>query len=292
MAWSVSKLSETYESRAAFELAFVNLPDSLLLNTSQKGFFNAKLRASGFQFLSYGISPKKLKLDLKEVLFSEENYYMPSKDMKLQFEKQLPNAVSIIELEGDKLVVDLYQVIHKEVPITPNISLQLEQNYLLEGELQIEPKTVILKGPSNEIADIDALRTEQLILNNLSEDFLNTVEVVKPSGLINGEISVSSVVLSGKIVRFSEKEYIVPITTINLPVGFRIKMFPDKVSLVCKASVAALKNIDTSDFKVIVNYDDINQSNNQLKLQLVNSPENVYAVRLLEDQIEFVLEKL
>lgn len=292
MAWSVSKLSETYESRAAFELAFVNLPDSLLLNTSQKGFFNAKLRASGFQFLSYRISPKKLKLDLKEVLFSEENYYMPSKDMKLQFEKQLPNAVSIIELEGDKLVVDLYQVINKEVPISPNISLQLEQNYLLEGELQIEPKTVVIKGPSNEIADIDALRTEQLILNNLSEDFLNTVEVVKPSGLINGEISVSSVVLSGKIVRFSEKEYIVPITTINLPVGFRIKMFPDKVSLVCKASVAALKNIDTSDFKVIVDYDDINQSNNQLKLQLVNSPENVYAVRLLEDQIEFVLEKL
>ena len=292
LAWTLSKLSESYESRASFELEFTDFPDTLLLNTSEKQFINAKLRTSGFQFLSYGISPKKLRINLSNVTNSNGKYFITANNIKPQFEKQLSNNVSIIELENDKLFVDLFQVVKKEIPVEADISLVLSQNHLLEGELQITPKSVVLKGPSNEIAGIKKIKTESLILNDLSADFSNKMSLVKPEILVNGQLSHNSVVVSGKVVRFSEKEYTIPIKAINLPDGFGIRMFPDKVSLVCKAGVDTLKNIDEGDFEVLVDCANIDQSSNKLALRLTKSPKNVYALRLLNDEIEFVLEKL
>ncbi|MDT0607279.1 CdaR family protein [Croceitalea rosinachiae] len=292
LAWSISKLSESYESRADFEITFFNFPDSLLLNTTEKRFIKTKLRASGFKFFSYGISPKKLKLDLSNVTLREGRYYLASNTMKPQFEKQLSNNVSIIELEEDRLYVDLYEVVQKEVPVEANISLELSQNHLLDGELNIDPKSVILKGPSREVENITKIKTKQLTFNNLSEDFSDKVELVKPNELINSQISINTVVVSGKVVRFSEKKYTVSIKSINLPEEYRIRMFPNKVSLVCKAGVDVLKNIKDNDFEVIVDCANIDQSNNKLPLQLSRTPQKIYAVQLLKDQIEFVLEKI
>jgi len=292
LAWSISKLSESYESRADFEIAFVNLPDSLLLNTSEKRYIKAKLRASGFKFLSYGLSPRKLNLDLSDVTLQNERYFMTSNAIKQQFERQMSNTISIIEFEEDRLYIDLYQVVQKEVPVEGNVSLELSQNHLLEGELQIVPKYVILKGPSSEVDNITKIKTKQLILNNLSENFSNQVELIKPDELISSQISVSTAMVSGKVVRFSEKEYTLFIKPINLPDGYKIRMFPDKVSLVCKAGVDVLKNITNKDFEVVVDCANIDTSSNTLSLQLSKSPQKVYAVQLLKDQIEFVLEKI
>lgn len=292
LAWSLSKLSETYESRAAFEIDYINFPDTLLLNTAEKQFVNAKLKTSGFQFLSYGISPKKLKIDLNDVSFSNGRYYMPSNTIKPQFEKQLSNTISIIELERERVFVDLYQVINKEVPVEPNVSIELAQNHLLEGELIIEPNSIVLKGPSNEVKSITKIKTEQLIFNELKEDFSKSVSIVLPDELVNGEISTNTVKVSGRVVRFSEKEYTISIKAKNVPEGFRIRMFPDQVGLVCKASVDTLKDISNDDFEVVVDCSIIHESKSQLLLEVSKSPENIYAVQLLNNQIEFVLEKL
>ncbi|MDT0539973.1 YbbR-like domain-containing protein [Croceitalea sp. P059] len=292
LAWSLSKLSESYESRAAFEIDYINFPDTLLLNTAEKQFVNTKLRTSGFQFLSYGISPKKLKIDLNNVSFSNGRYYMSANTIKPQFEKQLSNTISIIEFEEQQVFIDLYQVIKKEVPIEPDVSIELAQNHLLEGDLKIEPNIIVLKGPSNEVKSITKIKTEQLIFNELKEDFSKSVGIVIPDGLVNGEISTNSVKVSGKVVRFSEKEYTISIEAKNVPVGFRIRMFPNQVGLVCKASIDTLKDISNDDFEVVVDCSNIDKTKSQLLIEVSKSPENIYAVQLLNNQIEFVLEKL
>lgn len=292
MAWSVSKLSESYESRAQFEVEFINFPDTLLLNTSEKNNIGVKLRTSGFQFLSLGISPKKLKLDLGEIAFSNGNYYLASNFIKPQVEQQLSKSISVIELEKERLYVDLYQVISKKVLVEPNITLEMAQNHLLEGELLLEPNTISIKGPENEIDTIEKIKTAPLLLNRLTDDFTKKVSLVKPESLVNSEISDNSIRVSGKVVRFSEKEYQVPIGVINLPDGYRIRMFPDKVSLVCKAGVNALKDFESENFEVLIDCSKIDSTSNQLPLQLTKSPKNVYGVQLLKEQIEFVLEKL
>ncbi|GMN04918.1 hypothetical protein MTsPCn5_03060 [Croceitalea sp. MTPC5] len=292
LAWTISKLSDSYESRASFELTFHSFPDSLLLNTADKKNIEIKLRTSGFQFLRYKMGQKKLKVNLSSVQVQDELYFVTDENLKVQFEKQFPNNTSLLELESELLYVDLYQVILKEVPIQADVSVNLAQNHLMKGNLLLEPSVATLKGPRAELVKIDKITTVPFEFNGLTQDFTQKLTLIKPDLLVNTQLLTKTVRLSGKVTRFSEKEFTVPVAAINTPTGYRIRMFPNTINVVCKASVDRLKNLNEGDFDVVVDCSKIERGENTLQVELLKTPPDVFAVRLLRSEIEFVLEKL
>ncbi|WP_350285564.1 YbbR-like domain-containing protein [uncultured Croceitalea sp.] len=292
LAWTISQLSESYESRASFELNFVNFPDTLLLDNTEKKYIGAKLRTSGFQFLSFGINTKKLQVDLSDVAYNNEKYYLDESVLKPQFEQQFSNNVSLIELERDKLFVDLYQVVLKEIPIKRNINLNLSPNHILKGKLSLNPKVAMIKGPSNELDQINSIETVTLTLNELTDDFSETIDLIQPEFIKHSQMLTNVVTVSGEVERFSEKEFSLPIKVVNEPKGYNIQLFSKTVTLVCKASVVALKDINIDDFSVIVDGSKISNDRKSLNLEVQQKPKDIYSVRLLETKVEYVLQKL
>ncbi len=293
LAWSISKLSESYESRANFELVYTKFPDSLLLNTKETDYVVAKIRASGFQFLGYGITKGKIRVNLQEVNNEDNDYFLTDTELKVQFESQLSNTVSLLELEKDTFFIDLYKVAIKEVAINPNITIDVASNHILDGGLILEPKTVSIKGPAKEIAKINEVFTAPLVLTGLSNDFSEKLLLIKPEATDNTILLQEVVEVSGKIVEFSERAFELPLSSINIPEGYRIKTFPNKIELVCKASLESLKAMKISDFEVVVDYNSLlNKESKYLNVQLKRTPANIYSVQLLTGKVEFVLEKL
>ncbi len=291
-AWTLSKLSENYESRANFELLFTNFPDSLLLNTTEPHEIGLKLRTSGFKFLGYGLSKGRLKVNLSKVNKDDQGYYLKETTLKPQFERQLSNTISLLELEDEKLYLPLYKVATKEVKIVPNITLDLKQNHILEGKLVLEPAFAVLKGPSKEIRHIDKIESVPHVFEALTSSFTKILDLEKPQNLENTELLTTNVTITGKVVRFSEKAFTIPIKAINEPSGFSIRMFPSEVQLVCKASVATLKEIKSSDFEVVADYTQADSETSTIPLYLRSSPEGVYSAVMVQKEIEFVLEGL
>ena len=291
MAWAVSKLSEGYESKANFPIVYKNLPDSLLFKESAERSISAKIEASGFQFLGYAISPKTIQLDVQNVLEQDGDYFLTANTVKSQLENQLPNRISLVELDEPIYWTDLYLVDTKIIPIKPQIELRLAQNHLLEGKLKLVPDSVQIKGPKKDMENIESVSTLPLVLNEISSDFSQKLGLKSLDSLVDVVLNVQEVSISGKVVRFSEKEYDVPISTRNVPEGYRLRMFPDHVQLVCKAGIDRLKELKASDFDVFVDYNSIVEDH-YLFIQLSEEPEGVFSVRLLKDRIEFVLEKI
>ena len=292
LAWSISKLSGSYESRATFELDYINFPDTLLLNTLEKDYTVAKVRASGFQFLGYGINKKKIKVDLQKINYLKDNYFLTETELKTQFDRQLSNTVSLLELEKDTFFVDLYKVILKEVPINPNVTIEVAPNHILEGALALNPKTATIKGPAKLVAKINKVSTSPLVLSELSNSFKEELTLLKPDAQ-NMILLQETVEVSGKVVEFSEREFIISVGAENIPSGYRIKTFPNEIKLVCKAGVDNLKTMKPSDFELLVDYESLSGNTAKyLNVQLKRKPDHVYSVQLLTNQVEFVLEKL
>lgn len=291
LAWAVSKLSEAYESRAKFDIVYKNVPDSLLSKKNPKRTISAKIETSGFQFLGYAISPKTIQLDVQNVLEQDGGYFLTASTIKSQLENQLPNRISLVELDEPIYWTDLYLVDSKTVPINPRIELELAQNHLLEGKLKLVPDSVQIKGPKKDIEKIKGVFTLPLVLTNVSSNFSERVGLQSLDSLVNVLLNIEEVNISGKVVRFSEKEFDVTIDTRNVPEGYRLRMFPDHVQLVCKAGIDRLKELKTSDFEVFVDYNSVSEDK-YLFVQLLEEPEGVFSVRLLKDRIEFVLEKI
>ena len=293
LAWSISKFSESYESRASFKLNYQKFPDSLSLNKSDSDFFVAKLRANGFQFLSYSLNQKEIDINLRQVSSKGNTYYLTDNEIKAQMERQLSNTVSLLELEKDTFYIDLYKIIQKEIPIKSNVTIGVAPNHLLVENLKLEPPVVTIKGPSKEVSKINEILTEELILSDLSTSFSKELKLIKPKGATNTILLDAKTQLVGKVVEFSEKEFNVAISAENLPEGYGIKMFPNEVKLICKASVDRLKTMKSSDFGVIVDYNALDKTSSEyLNVRLKHKPKEAYSVQLLTNQVEFVLEKL
>lgn len=292
LAWFLSNLSESYESRADFAINYRNLPDTLLLGKNSESTVEAKLRTSGFQFLYFNFFRKRIDVDVSQAVYSNGKYVLTEDALKKQMDQQLSQNISLLEVDRSQLVIDMYQVASREVPVEPNLDLQFEQNHILDGKLEVSPDHVVVKGPKNEIETLRSIRTAPLQLTNLSADFSREMSLIFPKGMDNTIFSVGRVNVSGKVVRFSEKVFEVPIRVINLPEGYQIKTFPSSVTVLCKAAVERLKEISLSDFEVTADYAQLHGAERTvLFLKKTKSPENVYDVRLQEATVNFILEQ-
>jgi len=292
LAWFISNLSDTYESRAYFTLNYRNLPDSLLLGKNSDNLIEAKLRTSGFQFLYYKIFKTRIDIDVSQVEFQNGDYVMSEEALRKQMDQQLSQSISLLELDRRTLEIDLYQVDSKKIPIEAKLDLQLEQNYILDGKIKILPDSIEVKGPSNEIDTINSIKTSLIQLNNVNADFSNEVSLVFPKGLDNSIFSIGRATVSGKVSKFSEKVFEVPVQVINVPQGYQIKTFPDVVTVLCKATIERLKEISASDFEIVADYSQLMGSESStLFLEIQESPQKVYDVKLEDNTVNFVLEQ-
>lgn len=289
LSWFVSKLSEPYESDTTFDLSYINLPDTLLASKGFENQLGAKVSANGFRFLYHNFSLKKIDLDVSKAKNLKGKFYVLKNDLKKIISPQLSNNLKLIDVAVDTLFLNVFQVKSKEVPVKPTITLTLQQNYLMEGQLVIEPSKIILKGPIEEIESITEIKTEKTEMVDLNSDFSVATNLVFPASMLNTKVSSNTARLSGKVVRFSEKVFQLPIDVLNLPVAYSIKTFPKSVSVLCKASVTDLKIIDSIDFKVVADYND--RVGDKMFLNIEIQPANAYDVRLLENQVKFILEK-
>ena len=187
--------------------------------------------------------------------------------------------------------MDFYELGSKEVPISPNININPAQNYLVDGKLAIEPSLVVITGPRNELDIVNTVSTSVVELNEITEDFTIVVDLVLPEGLKNSELSEKNVRISGNVFRFSEKVLKIPVEVINIPEGTQIKTFPNSLEVLCKARIERLKDIGPLDFKIVADFQEERVDNQNLRVNLIEKPDDVYSVQLLENEVEFILKR-
>jgi YbbR domain-containing protein len=291
LAWLVSRLSETYVDRTTFDLEYINIPDSLLLADDSLKNLDVRLRASGFQFLGFNYKSKKIEIDLSSMAINQSKFYVTQLDFRKQIESQLSGSITLLEVDRDTLFLDFYQVELKEVPISPNISLNPAQNYLVDGKLSIEPSLISISGPKKELDLVNSVSTSEVELNEITEDFSIVVDLVLPEELKNSVLSAEKVRISGNVFRFSEKLIEIPVEVINLPEGTQIKTFPNTIPVLCKAKIDRLKDISPVDFKVVANFQEQRGDNKNLQVSLIEKPNDVYSVQLMKNEVEFILKR-
>lgn len=290
--WFINALSQTYVSTAAFNLEYVNFPEGYLFKGASKKEMDIKLRAGGFQFLGFNFKKKKVSIDVSEAEKNDGKFYVPENDYRTQIEKQLTGSMALLAIDSDTLFLDMLPVITKSLPVRPRVKMNLARNYLLDGEIRMVPDTISVTGPKDEIDSITQIRTEQITLPDLTSDFSEELAVFKSPKLKNTTYSPTTVKLSGEIARFSEKIFEVPITVVNLPEDLEVKTFPDRVSVICKAKINRLKELEQTDFKVVADYGAKNsKASEELPLELREKPEGLHSIKLRENEVEYIIKR-
>ena len=292
LIWLINNLSESYVSTSNFDLEYVNVPEGYLFKGAMDNELKVKIKAGGFQLMGFNFKHAKVFIDLADAQQKDSIFYIPQSVYRKQVERQLSSSMTLIDIETDTLFVGMLAVVSKKVPVKPNVEVNMARNYLLDGKMEVQPDSVTITGPSEEIDSISVVRTKKLTLPDLNADFSETVQIERPKELRNTNYSISKVELTAKIARFSEKVFEVPIITVHFPSDINVKTFPDKISVLCKAKLKRLKKLETSDFEVIADYNQLKDGNtDELKLELRKKPSGLHSVKLEKNSVEYILNK-
>jgi hypothetical protein len=292
LAWLVNNLAQTFLGTTSFELNYVNVPPEYLLVENPKSELQVRLRAVGFQFIGFGIRKKSIQINLSDVRKKGERFYIPSSLYRKQIRNQLSNNMELLEMDNDTIFVNFAMLESKEVPVLPRLNISFAKNHALMDSLVIEPEMIVVNGPKSQIDTIETVFTTYTELLNLTSDFTKKITLVKSRELTKTNFEPAMVTISGKVYKFSEHVFEVPVTMLNLPDSVQVRMFPDVVQVVCQAPLEVLKRISPEDFLVSADYEKIQESDqNMLTLILREKPENINSAVLRPEEIEFILKK-
>ncbi|RRQ48488.1 YbbR-like domain-containing protein [Maribacter algicola] len=292
LAWFVNNLAQTFVGTTYFHLNYVNVPRDFLLEKTQKNQLQVSLRAVGFQFIGFGIRKKNIQINLAEVRKRNGRYFIPPSVYKKQVQAQLSSDMELLEMDNDTIFVEFTPLQSKEVPVIPRLNITLAKNHALMDSLVIEPKMILIKGPKNQIDTVQSVHTSYVELLNLDADFSQKLTLVKSRELVETNFEPFQVTITGKVYRFSEQVFDVPVTIFNLPDSVKVRMFPDVVQVVCQAKLDILKDISPDDFMVVADYGQVGERNqNVLSLILKEKPEKINNAILKTKEVEFILKR-
>ena len=224
---------------------------------------SVRLRGTGRDlfksFLLKNFGGFKLVLDLegisKEYEFVLNDYFekFPQK-VVLPLNYNL-SFVEVVYPNRIKISLDDYS--SKSVPIISNLHIKPAPGFLLVGNQVIRPEKIDIAGPKKELVLINHIETIYDTINGLTSFYTGEIKTQSLGRLI--EYSTNSVEISLDIQNISERIIVdVPVNVINIPEKFRVFPSPQTVSLTVIGGVEQIANLNPTDIKIIVDFNDWN----------------------------------
>ena len=222
---------------------------------------SVRLRGTGRDlfksFLLKNFGGFKLVLDLegisKEYEFVLNDYFekFPQK-VVLPLNYNL-SFVEVVYPNRIKISLDDYS--SKSVPIISNLHIKPAPGFLLVGNQIIRPEKVEIAGPKKELALINHIETVYDTINGLTSFYSGKIKTQSLGRLI--KYSTNSVEISLDIQNISERIIVdVPVIVVNIPEKIRVFPSPQTVSLTVIGGVNQISNLNPTDIKVIVDFND------------------------------------
>jgi hypothetical protein len=293
LTWFISKLSGNYTGRAVFDMSYKNIPDSLLFAGASQKKIDVKLRASGFAFLGFNFRNKKVVIDVSKTKKEKGTYVVKKKAYQFQIEKQLPKSMDLISIyNDDDITLKLLPLIEKKIPVISMLELSLHQNFMIEDSIKIKPDSIYVRGSKKALEGLKSIETASKKIENVAASFSEILKLTIPKTSENITYLSKEVMVFGKVVRFSEKVFEIPITVTNAPEDYEIKIFPDVALVLCKGQLDNLKKISLSEFSIEANYNPSQDKEKQtLELSLKSFPTNINAPKLMISEVRYILKR-
>ena len=285
--WFIAKFSKEYTEVMEFQLELSNLPASITPIIKRAPQIEVTLKASGFQFLYYQLVDSNLKVDMKSTSFEGGTATLPLTGQFQDLQEQLLGDTQILNLFPSTFEFDYQIQASKRIPVLAP-KLEMAIGYTVTS-VRFLPDSVDLIGPKEVIKTINAFRPSLKTSQKISASMEQYV-AISPT-IEQTFFEQDRVLMQVEVDRFSERSYLLPIETDNLPSDKVYKFFPNHVKLTFLAPLKQLKNIRQEDFKLGVSPSDINASNKKIQLEVLEAPDNIIKMRWEPKEVDYLLRQ-
>lgn len=291
--WMLIELSKSYVTTVVFDAEYTDLPSGTLIQKKPISELKVTIKGQGFTLIKYKVKRRKILLNLKNISKTKAvSYILPNKQIPF-LNSQFSNGIEIISIIKDTIFIEIGPSISKKVPVKPNLEIQYKAGYNLVEKLKISPDTVIVSGSKKYIDSITEFTTNPLKLDNVYKN-IEVELTLKPSFKIKQiKMSANKVKISGKVDKFTEGTFKIPVKIINVPEGVSITTFPKEIEAIYQCGLSNFSKITQNDILVVFDYKQYENDTliTYLSPIIEQKSDYVYALKINPAQLEFLIEK-
>jgi hypothetical protein len=200
---------------------------------------------------------------------------------QIRFEKEIKS------IKPDTLFFRFSEIFRKQVPVKLDLSYTLSGQYDITDSINFRPQYVTVSSIKSIIDTLSFVKTQKLRLTQLDSTLSINVPLFKGKNASLLKYSTDSVSVKIKVEQVTEAGYTVPATITGNKEN--VKIFPDKVEIICRVPLTEYPHINATDFAVQVDFQPGLIKEKKLKVTLVKSPDKVRVLKIIPAEVEFIV---
>ncbi len=294
--WFIRSLGEEYETQLDYPVRYINFPEDKVLVGKVPYKLLLTVKAKGFS-----IFKNKLKFDLIPLRFNvssfslnsmgADTFYIDTRTVKEVLSAEL-NGMTILDIYPDTLFFKLTNILVKKVPVEPVLAMHskfFQQQFMLNGNIEVSPDSVIISGPKPLVDSINYITTIALKYNNLSDTIEDQADLKEIHLITFSQPSVNILI---PVDRFTEVENQLAIETINVPDSLHMIAIPGQATVTFRICLSNYNRIINSPLIPRIDYNEIREQNkSRLTVFLIDTPQFISNLRFNPKVTEYLITR-
>lgn len=292
--WLLMTLSKEYTITVVYPVSYTNVPKDKVIANNLPSVINIEIRSKGFFLLAYKFrDPQKVYVDLNESrpLPTKNHFYLLMNMQIGQLTEQFSNRISIQRIIPDTVFLNFNKKITKRVPVKANLTLTMDSRYQQSDSVKLIPEFVEISGAADVIGKIDHVETVPVSIKNVDKQQSITLIIANDSAKGDIEFSTTKIKAVVNVTKYTEASIELPIEAINLPAGYSLKSFPDRVSVRYNVAFDNYEKINAQQFRAVIDYKKAEPGSNKLRIVLEKFPDDIRSIKLNPEKVEYILKK-
>jgi YbbR domain-containing protein len=294
--WFLNALSKDYTITVNYPVHYVDFPKDKVLIKDLPDQLSMEVKGYGFALMRYKIStafsPITFNInsytDNKLINNNVLNHSIVTNKIRSKISKKISKDIHIIKISPDTINLHFSKIIKKKVAIKPVVNAKYANQYAQNGSIKVSPDSVVIYAAS-VIADTTFfIETSELTFKNLNKSIKRNVTLKEIEGI---EYETKRTVVNIPVDQFIESSKEIEIEINNCPENIILRLFPDKIKIAYRVGLSNFKKIQKEDFKLSVDYNELTNISNILKVNLEKFPELITNVEITTSKVECIIEK-
>lgn len=294
--WFIRALGEEYESSVDYPVRYINFPENKVLVGQVPYKLRLTVRTRGFNIIRNKLNLKLVPLRFNVNAFSlnskgVDTFFIVTETVKNVLSAEL-NDMTILDISPDTLFFKLSGISVRKVPVVPVLSMHskfFQQQFMLNGKIEVFPDSIIITGPRAIVDSIDHVSTVPIRYNNLSGTVQNDFNL-QPLDMVT--FSQQRVSCTIPVDRFTEVETRESVVPVNVPDSVNLIPIPGQVSITYRVSISNYNRVKTNPIVPRVDFNEIKESDTPwLNVFLTDTPGFVSNLRFNPKVIEFLIAR-
>lgn len=292
--WLLMSLSKDYTIAVSYPVEYVNTPKDKVISNLLPQRLDIEIKARGFFLLAYKFrKAQTVLIDLgdSKPTGTKNYYYLQTNASIDKITDQFSSRIVVQRVIPDTIFLNFNRKAFKHVPVKANIALSIDEQYQQSDSIKLEPAFVDISGASDLLAKVNYIETLPLVVKKMNQSKTFTLQLLKNTEWGEVELSQNQVKALIKVQKYTESSIDLPIEAINLPAGYTLKSFPDKVNVKFNVAFDSYGKVNASQFRAIIDYKKAESNSNKLKIQLERFPSEIRSVKLNPEKVEYIIKK-